>query len=217
MLTQGLSVHDLFLVDEGHVQRKLHALDTPVRAVVAPLHDPHAERVLSAALQVRTVRAAMQSCSWRAGRQSWRLHEPKFTLTSTTCAASWCLRRCTWGFASAEQSAGMCCPECGCRTHCNTSYGLLSSKQASQPASFALLQGTHSRLAAVQEYVLPIVGQEGVWLQDYTMLHSTLFHASSHKVRCYALQVQRTHGSCRGAIQLAEESLHNFEACNCNS
>ena len=33
-----------------------------------------------------------------------------------------------------------------------------------------------------QEHVLPIVGPEGVWVQDSTMLHATLFHASSHKV-----------------------------------
>ena len=28
-----------------------------------------------------------------------------------------------------------------------------------------------------------MVGQEGVWVQDSTMLHATLFHASAHKVR----------------------------------
>ena len=28
-----------------------------------------------------------------------------------------------------------------------------------------------------------MVGQEGVWVQDSTMLHATLFHASAHQVR----------------------------------
>ena len=66
MLTQGLSVRDLFLVDDGHVQRKLHALDDPVRAVVAPLHDLHAERMLSSALQARPAGARPASLACRA-------------------------------------------------------------------------------------------------------------------------------------------------------
>ena len=51
-MTQGLSTQDLFSLEQGHVQRRLHALDTPVRAMVAPLTDAHATRMLSAALQV---------------------------------------------------------------------------------------------------------------------------------------------------------------------
>ena len=51
-MTQGLTTRDLFSLEQGHVQRRLHALSTPVRAVVAPLLDAHAMRMLSAALQV---------------------------------------------------------------------------------------------------------------------------------------------------------------------
>ena len=37
-----------------------------------------------------------------------------------------------------------------------------------------------------------MVGPEGVWLQDNTMLHATLFHASSHKASTFT-HLRRSH------------------------
>ena len=42
-----------------------------------------------------------------------------------------------------------------------------------------------ARLAsAVREHIVPVAAEAGVWLQDPKKYHSTLFHASSHAVRC---------------------------------
>ena len=64
-MTQGLSTRDFFSLEQGHVQRRLHALVDPVRAVVAPVMDAHATRTLSAALQVWACRHVYQQMhSW---------------------------------------------------------------------------------------------------------------------------------------------------------
>jgi hypothetical protein len=46
--------------------------------------------------------------------------------------------------------------------------------------------------AALQAHLVPLVPASLLWLQNHTMYHSTLLHASSHAVRsCCALTVRR--------------------------
>ena len=177
-MTQGLSTQDLFSLEQGHVQRRLHALDTPVRAIVAPLADAHATRMLSAALQAGAQpwhHSTTENCMVQFGALACLPRQENKQLRLDTSGGGSLAKECRHGLCL------FCWLKVLTAAVAGQSRARLGLGAHNEPGRSSLAQNA-DKARCWQEHVLPVVGPEGVWVQDSTMLHATLFHASSHKV-----------------------------------
>lgn len=97
---------------------------------------------------------------------------------------------CSNGRSTASQTAptgcacsSLCSAACQrCRRSVPGAVVWTMDHQASQHVIIAVLYNACCRklLGALQWHVLPLVPQDGAWLQDPRFYHSTIFHASTH-------------------------------------